>query len=401
LTSREFLEALTKAYELRERTSLPERLEIEARYHEGVTGDYDKTIEVLEGMRRAYPRSSYARLELASTYAAVGRYDDALTEALAAFRLEPDGGPEHTALAQSYIHLNRFDEAKTIATAAIVKKVDSPMVHAILVDCALVAGDRASMDRELAWAASNANAEMLVLQFQVENAIYAGKLREVVSLLQRREAVAREQGDQEEVASVRLTRAYFEALYGRRAAAVALVRDVLSRPTSSQNRLRAAIFLALAGATAQAATVVEQHEPETGLRADAWPDGRQIVLAIIENEGGHPDRALERLQPLVPRELGMVYGFLPVIIRGEAYLRARNGAAAIAEFEKVFAHRGLDPSSEMIAVARLGIARGHRLTGNVAASRAAYQTLLAQLHDADPDLPLLLEARREYAALPK
>jgi hypothetical protein len=257
------------------------------------------------------------------------------------------------------------------------------------------------MDRELAWAASNANAEMLVLQFQVENAIYAGKLREVVSLLQRREAVAREQGDQEEVASVRLTRAYFEALYGRRAAAVALVRDVLSRPTSSQNRLRAAIFLALAGATAQAATVVEQHEPETGLRADAWPDGRQIVLAIIENEGGHPDRALERLQPLVPRELGMVYGFLPVIIRGEAYLRARNGAAAIAEFEKVFAHRGLDPSSEMIAVARLGIARGHRLTGNVAASRAAYQTLLAQLHDADPDLPLLLEARREYAALPK
>ena len=397
--ARQWEDALTRAYDLRERTSLPERLEIEARYHQGVTDDYGKTIEALEGLKRTYPRSSYARRGLAQTYALVGRYDEALVEAREAVRLEPDGSPEHTVLAQAYQHLNRFDEAKGTAAAAIARKIDGPGIHAVLFDCAFAAGDRAATDRELAWAAGDAGAEMLFLEYRAEDAIYAGQLREARSMLQRSEAVARQRGDEEGVANVRLTQALFEALYGRGATAVALVREVLSGPTTGKTRLRAAIRLALAGAGDQAAALLKDAEGKIELQGDSWRHVRSILRAIIENERGHPDRAIEQLQALVPLELGIDYDFLPVIVRGQAHLRAGNGGAAIAEFEKVLAHPGLDPSSEMIAIARLGIARGHALAGNIKASRAGYDTLLAQLREADPDLPILALARRERERL--
>ena len=394
-------EAVTRAYELRERTSLPERLEIEARYHQGVEGDTSTTIEAFEALKRTYPRSPVARRGLALSYALVGRYDEALAEALEGVRLEPDGSPEHAVLAQAYIHLNRFDEAKKTAEAAIAKKIDDPIVHAVLFDCAFVAGDRAAMARELAWAASHAGAEMLFLEFQAENAIYAGKLREARSVLQRYETVARERSDEEEEAYIRLVGALFEALYGQPVAAAAIVRDVLSRPVSNQSRLRAATILAFAGAANEVEGLLKEAEGKAHLRGDSWRQARWISLAMVENNRGHPDRAIKYLEALVPQELGIDYGFLPVIVRGQAYLLARNGTAAIAEFEKVLAHRGVDPTSEMIAIARLGIARGHALAGQAEASRRAYEELLAQLRDADPDLPLLALARREYAALPR
>ena len=122
---------------------------------------------------------------------------------------------------------------------------------------------------------------------------------------------------------------------------------------------------------------------------------------MVENGRGQPDRAIAHLEALIPQEFGTPYDFLPMIVRGQAYLRLGNGPAAIAEYDKVLSHRGLDPTSEMIAVARLGIARGHAIARNLDGARHAYEVLFTQLRDADPDLTLLVQARREYASLPK
>ncbi len=392
-------QVLARAYELRDRTSLPERLEIEGRYHQIVTDDYGKSIEAVETLKRTYPRLPWARRFLASTYALVGRFDEALAEAREGERLEPDGGPEWTVLAQAYMHLNRFDEAKKVATETIAKKIDSVVAHSLLFDCAFAAGDRPVMEREVAWAAGDPEGELVFAEFRAEAAAYAGKLREAGTLVRRVQALADERRDQEMWALARLMEANYEALYGRAAAATALVRELLARPISSKARQEAAIPLAFAGQIEQAETLLREAEGKPELQGDSRRHRRLIVLAMIETQRGHPDRAIALLEALRPRDLGTDYDFLPVIARGQAYLRAGNGAAAVAEFEKVPAHNGLDPSSEMTATARLGIARGHALAGNAAASRAAYDAVLAQLRDADADLPFLAIVRRERAQL--
>ncbi len=397
----QYQEALTRAYELRDRASLPERLEIEARYYQGALDDNGKTIEAFQALRRTYPRSSVARRGLAQAYALVGRYEEALVEAREALRLEPDSSLDHGALALAYLHLNRFDEAKQTATAAIAKKIDDPGVHSVLFNCAFVAGDRAAMERELAWAAGEPDAQMLFLEFQAKRAIYAGKLREARSALQRMEAISRERGDELQLATTRLAEGFWEATQGNRTTAVALAREVLSKPVANRIRMRAAIGLAFAGADDQVTALLQETEAKANMQGDSWRNLRLILLAIVENDRGHPDRAIQLLEPLLPVELGVDYGLLPVVVRGQAYLLAGNGAAAIAEFEKVLAHPGHEGNAEQTAIARLGVARGHARTGNVEASRRAYEDVLAQLRDADPDLPLLASARREYAALRK
>ena len=393
-------EAITRAYQLRERTSLPERFEIEARYHQNVTNDFSRAIEALEALKRIHPRSSLTRRYLAQMYAMVGRHPEALTEALEAVRLEPNGSPEQFTLAQSYIHLNRFDEARKTAETAVARKIDSPSIHSILFDCAFIDGNAEAMDGELTRAAADPAARMLFLQFEAEAAVYGGKLREARSLLQRAGAIARERGDLEAAADLRLTEALYEALYGRPREVVLLVRDDLSVPSSVRAKVRVAVRLAFAGEIDRAAALLDDAEREPGHAAgEFWQDMRVAVRAMIENARGTPARAIEHLQPLLPSDLGTAYHFAPPVARGTAYLRAGNPTAAIAEFEKVLTHRGLDPSSEMVPIARLGIARAHALAGNIEASRRAYDGLLDSWAGADPDLPLLAVVRRERARL--
>jgi hypothetical protein len=242
---------------------------------------------------------------------------------------------------------------------------------------------------------------MLFLEFQAQRAIYAGKLREARSTLQRMQAMTRARGDELQAATMRLAEGFWEATYGRRTAAVALAREVLSQPASDRIRMRAAIGLAFAGADDQVAALVKETEGKADMQGDSWRNLRLILLAMVENDRGHPDRAIQLLEPLAPVELGVDYGLLPVVARGQAYLHAGNGAAAVAEYEKVLAHPGLEATAEMSATARLGVARGHALAGKAEASRRAYDALFEQWRDADPDLPLLVAARREYAALPR
>jgi len=121
--------------------------------------------------------------------------------------------------------------------------------------------------------------------------------------------------------------------------------------------------------------------------------------AAIEIQRGNPAKAIEFLRPAGPYELGNHAQFIPIYVRGLAYLRARQGVQAAAEFQKILDHRGVGPLSPLYALAHLGSARAYALAGETSKSRTAYQDFLALWKDADPDIPILQAAKAEYAKL--
>jgi hypothetical protein len=123
------------------------------------------------------------------------------------------------------------------------------------------------------------------------------------------------------------------------------------------------------------------------------------VRALIELNRKAPDKAIEVLQSATPYELGTVPAFLPIYVRGLAYLQAKRGAEAATEFQKIVDHRGIDPPTPEHSLAKLGLGRAYVITGDTAKARAAYQDFFAFWKDADPDLPILQEARAEYTKL--
>jgi hypothetical protein len=86
-------------------------------------------------------------------------------------------------------------------------------------------------------------------------------------------------------------------------------------------------------------------------------------------------------------------------VRGEAYLAAHHGSEAAAEFQKILDHRGIVLNSPLGALARLGLARAYAMQGDAPKAKAAYQDFLTLWKDADPDIPILKQAKAEYARL--
>jgi len=126
------------------------------------------------------------------------------------------------------------------------------------------------------------------------------------------------------------------------------------------------------------------------------------IRAAAELSRGNAGEALRLLQATQAFDLSKgesATGLFAPYLRGQAYLRAGDGKAAQAEFQKVLDHRGLAMGRPHRALSMLGLARAHALTGNFSASRMAYQDFLALWKDADPDIPVLQQARAEYARL--
>lgn len=398
---REATACVSKAYELRERASVPERLEIEARYHQGVTGEFTAAVAALEELRHSHRNSPVAHFGLALIYSQTGRFREALAASREAVRLEPGGNRENVQLARAFLYLNRFGEAREAAKASARRGNDAFDLHGVLFDVAFATGDTAGLASERAWAARVPEARALFLVFEAEAAAYAGKLRLARTRLEEVRALARERGDREGELNSRFTEAGYEALLGDPAAARTIAAEVVAEaPAPSTQGWYAAALLALAGETGIAERIVEVEAP-AGAPApgEAIRVLRTSALAALEVGRGRHARAIEMQTPLIPVELGIAYGCVPAIVRATALLRGGRARDALNAFETVVAHNGLDPSSEMLPIARLGAARARRLAGDAAGARAAYDALLAVWAEADPDLPILQEARRERQVL--
>ncbi len=392
------IENVRKAYELRDRASDRERFYITAHYYDTVTGQIEKAIQTYLLWSQTYPRDDAPYGNAAGLYDDIGEYDQALPLVEKALTLDPTGAITIGLAARTYMGLNRFDEAKAFVQKGLKQSPNYIAFHALSYVLAFIEGDKETMARETAWAQGRPD-EPFMLSGEAIATAYGGHLKKARQMVNHAAMLAQNQGLKDLVANDTGVIAAFEALFGESqdarkdaAAALALSRDWLTLSTS-------ALALAAAGDSAGAEKLVDEdaqkYPKSTIVNNVAIPE----VKALIAIRQHDPARAIQLLQVAAPYDLGMRMNFGPPYIRGQAYLAARDGANAQAQFQKILSHRGASPLSPPYALAHLGLGRAYALEGQKNNALKAYQDFLALWNNADPDLPILQQAKSEYAKL--
>jgi tetratricopeptide (TPR) repeat protein/predicted Ser/Thr protein kinase len=397
------LEYATKAYQLRDRVSEREKLRISAVYFYS-TGELEKEAQTYELWIANYPRDSVPHANLSVNYVSMGQYEKALAESQEALRLQPDSMVGYGNLGGAYLGLNRLDEAKATVDEAFTKRLDGGLVRLVTYYLAFVRGDAAQMEQQVAWGAGKPGDEDVLLSAQSDTEAYYGRLSKAKDFSRRAVDSAVRADSKETAALWQVNAALRDAEFGNAASAKQGVSAALSLSRGRDVEVFAALALARSGDTAGAkvlATELEKNYPtNTTLRLYWLP----IVNAAIELSRTNSSQALVYLEAAAPYELGtpppLQEGTLyPAYLRGQANLLAHNGTAAGAEFQKLFDHRGIVVNFVTGSLAHLQIGRAYAMAGDTAKAKAAYQDYFTLWKDADPDIPILKEAKAEYAKL--
>ena len=385
-----------KAFDLRERASQREKFYISLRYYDTVTGEIEKAVEASKLWAQTYPRDDYPHINLAAYYRQIGRFDETIREAQETLALESNQVMPYGSLAFAYMDLNRFDEAKAMIAQAQSRGMDPWYFHEIAYQIAFVQGDSEGMKAQVEWARGRPEeADMLGYQSAAAGAM--GQIRKARELCQRAVDLAKTRDLKEAAGSYLAGEAGLEATVGNETPARLAIKQALGISQSPGVQFSAAFPLARIGDVTQARAAADvfakQFPSGTFVQKVAMPN----ILALIEMRRDNPARAIELLQTALPYELGEGAGLSPAYERGEAYLQIHDGAKAAPEFQKILDHRGLDPFD--FGFATLGLARAYALQKNTDQARAKYQDFFAYWKDADPDVPMLIQAKAEYAKL--
>src|SRR5438552_3639903 len=392
------IENTKQAFDRRERASELEKLYISTHYYENVTGQSDKAIEVYELWKRTYPRDSIPTNNLGVDYNAFGKFDQGLAEALETVRLDPNSAFSYGLLGDSYFGLNRIAEAKMVRQKQVALKLDSVREHRDLYVMAFLEGDTSGMQREAEWAKGKTN-EFEMLEAAAEAALFSGKLQKARETYQQAIESAQRGKFAESAAGITARHATAEALVGNETQARAGALEALAMDRSRVTASFAGLAQAVAGDMRQAAAIVEELSkrfPTDTLVNNVWGP---TIRSEIEVNRGNAGKAIELLQVASPYEAGFIARRVPNYARGQAYLKARQGKEAAAEFQKILENRGVCGTALICALSHLQLARAHALSGDAAGARTAYQDFFALWKDADPDIPILKEAKAEYAKL--
>ena len=386
----------TKAFELRDRGSEFERLHISSGYYWNITGELDKATETLEYMTQTYPRSSAAHNNLGGQYGSSGQYEKALEEYREAITLNPIAAIPYYNLAFTFNRLNRFAEAKEILNQALARKLDIPLYHRELYVIAFINGDGTEMKRHVDWA-SKRPGEFVHLNWQSWTAAFAGQGRQARAFSSRAFDAAEGRNAKEYAANSATKQALTDAVFGN----CKQVKEGAAKGIAVADRAylfwNAAIALAVCGELDRAQALVDEcakRFPKDTLGKVMW---LPMIRATIELRRNNPAHAIVLLEGAKQYEAAAQ--FWPPYTRGQAYLKLGKGAEAASEFQKILDHRGWDPLSPLYPLAHLGLARAAVLTGDTSKARQAYQDFFALWKDADPDLPVLIEAKKEYEKL--
>ncbi len=398
-------ESLKKAYDLRNRVSEREKFYISSHYEAYVTGDLLKADQVYQLWTRTYPRDTIPTNNLGNDYASLGQYDKSLEMARRTLELDhPAGGLDYSNLAQYFMYADRLDEAAAIFRQAKEHRIDSTTLHIETYQLAFLQGDTATMAREAAWAAGKPGIEDVLLYFESETAASAGQLDKANDLTARAVASAQQAEEKETAASYQAVAALREALVGDAVQARQQAAAALKLSNGRDTEFAAALALALAGDAAQARTLADdlaKRFPEDTIVQFNYLPTIDAAIALDQNA---PAKAVADLQAASPYELGttaerILLNLYPVYVRGQGYLAAYQGAQAAAEFQKILDHPGVLQNEVILPLAHLGLARARVLSGDKPGARKAYQDFLALWQHADVALPILQQAKSEYAKL--
>jgi len=297
-----------------------------------------------------------------------------------------------------YILLNGLAEAKATYHQAIAIKLESPFLHGNRYCVAFLEGDEAEMQRQFDWAMGEPGVEDIMLSWQSQTQAYTGRLREARELSRRAVVMAKAADQNERAALWLLNAALREAEFGNTLRARQQATSALTIASTQNLQILAALTLARAGDTARAQKIADdlnKRSPLNTLLNSYW---LPTIRAAIEVDRKHAGNAVELLRAASAYELGGL-ALYPVHVRGQAYLLARQGQEAAAEFQKIIEHRGIVFNSPTGPLALLGIARAYAMSGDPTKARTQYQDFFALWKDADPDIPILKEAKAEYAKL--
>ena len=411
-------EYLTKAFQLRDHASERERLAITANYYSSVTGELDKAAQAYQEKMGSYPREVAAYNNLGIVLAAQGRYENAVQVTTQGIGLAPEEITLYENLADYALALQRFDEARQIIHEKQVRKPDNYIFPAASYALAFFGSDSRVMAEQGQWFAARPEYENFGLALASDTEAYAGHLDKARELTRRAVDSAVRADNKEAGAVWQAIAAQREAAYGIGTEARPLVGKALKLAPASQGaEVEAALALALAGDAARAKSLAQDLGKRFPLDTQMqllWLPAIQAQLALNHN----PSLALKSLQAAVPPlEFGVITFaanlcsscLYPTYVRGEAYLASGQGAAAAAEFQKILDHSGIVWNCWTGALAHLGVARANALQARTAqgadadAARvralAAYKDFLTLWKDADPHIPILKEAKGEYAKL--
>ncbi|MGA8618169.1 MAG: protein kinase [Candidatus Sulfotelmatobacter sp.] len=394
-----------KAYELGNRTSELEKYFIAANVNIVATGNMEKAEQTCELWIQAYPRSVPPHLFLTGgIYPVIGQYGKGVEEGREAVRLNPNLSVSYALLMFNYIALNRLDEAKSNYGQALERKLDHPFFHNALYEIAFLQDDAAGMEQQAAWAAGKPGVEDELLALEADSAAYSGRLRNAREFSRRAIDSAERTGNKETAATYSAVSGLREALFGNADEARRRSTLAIQRSAGRDVQYGAALALAYVGDDGQAQMLTDdlgKRFPEDTIVQFNYLPTLRAKLAVSR---GNTSEVIESLRAAASYELGQVgfytWGALyPVFVRGEAYLAAHQGSEAAAEFQKILDHRGIAVNEPIGALAHLGLAHAYVLQGNMARAKAAYQDFLTLWKDADPDIPILKDAKAEYAKL--
>jgi serine/threonine protein kinase len=394
----------SKAYELRGRVSQSEGLAISSFYEMVVTGNLEAARTSYQAWAQSYPRDDEPPTNLWTVFTFMGDYEKARTAALQAWKINSSSGNNSVNLTYSYQWNNQLDQAKALVQDSRAHHVDSPWFPLVLYNVDFLQHDAAGMERQVADATGKPGVEDQILFLESETAAYNGEFAKSRELAHRAADTAERTNEKETAAEYLGHSAVREALVGNMDAAKQDAKAAMLRSDSRQGNAFSAIALALAGDSAQAARLSDDLRKKFPADTIVQSDYLPMIRAAAALRSGDAPRAIEALAAAEPYELGQTntsftFALYPVYLRGQAYLAAKQGAAAQVEFQKILDHYSVIGNQPIGALAHLGLARSYTLQGNVLKARAAYSDFLSLWKNADPDLTLLKEMKVEFAQL--
>ena len=394
-------QSMKRAYELRERVSEREKLMIQAAYNAVVTGDLDKARNSLDLVIQTYPRFWVPHDILAGVLFNLGQYEKAAAENREAIRLNPAAGIDFASLVTNYLALNRVADAEATAKEARSKGLDSALTDSgALYSIAFLKNDSEEMARQVALVKGKPGEQEWLLEMEADTAAYSGHLGKAHQFSVRAVDFAEHGGDHETAATDTALFALRNAMLGNAAVASNHAALAIGRSAGRDAEYAAVLAFSYAGEDRRAETLMEnlsgQFPQDTIMQFHHLP----TVRAHIAINRGKAADAIDALKAAAPYELGgSPFALYPIYVRGEAYLEAHQGRDAAAEFQKILDNPGIVLNDPIGALVHLQIGRAYAMAGDIAKAKVAYQDFLTLWKDADPDIPILKQAKAEYAKL--
>jgi tetratricopeptide (TPR) repeat protein len=397
--SEQAVKCATEAYELRSRLTERERLSIESNYYLIGSGELVKAEQVYELYVKTYPRDTGAHLDLGFTRWSLGSYERALPEYREALRLDPDDVRNYTNVAGDLINLSRFDEARDVLRQVQARELNEELLWVNLYSLAFARRDAEEMRQLVNGAGAKPGVEDVLLGLQSDTDAYFGRLKKSRELTARAQQVAHQNGDDETAAGYLVSAALREVETGDQNKAVLGVAQALAKSSGRNVQTLAALALARAGEVSRAQSIADdlsKRFPLDTLINNFWVP---TIRAAIELNRGDTGRALQLLEATSDYELAPDTYLFSIYLRGEVFLKTARGKGAATEFQKILNNPGIIDNFVLGALAHLGLARAYAMTGDSAKAKGSYQDFLTLWKDADPDIPILKQAKAEYAKL--